>query len=181
MVGASLFVGLIAQISIPLWPVPITGQTLAVLLVGAVLGSRRAGVALTLYLIEGVAGLPFFAGGSSGWATVTGPTGGYILGFIIAAYLVGYLAERGWDRGFIRAAVAMLIGNIVIYIVGLPWLHMVLTQRGIEANVLGVGLFPFVLGDFIKLAIAAAVLPSAWAFVNRMGISGSRGRIGPPG
>ena len=165
--GGSLVVALFAQISIPLWftPVPITGQTLAVLLVGASLGSRRGGLALVLYLLEGGAGLPFFAAGSSGWAVVSGPTGGYLIGFVLAAYAVGWLAERGWDRGFLRAAPAMLVGNLAIYALGLPWLARFVGASDVFAK----GLQPFIPGDLIKLAIAAGLLPPVWVVLRSLG------------
>src|SRR3990170_4107237 len=118
VIGASLFVAAAAQISVPLWftPVPITGQTLGVLLTGAALGSRRGALALLLYLIEGAIGLPVFAGGAAGFARILGPTGGYLLALPLAAGIVGSLAERGWDRRLPLAALAMIIGNLVIYL-----------------------------------------------------------------
>lgn len=167
VLGGSAVVALFAQISIPLWftPVPITGQTLAVLLVGASLGSRRGALALVLYLLEGGAGLPFFAAGTSGWPVVAGPTGGYLVGFILAAYAVGWLAERGWDRGFLRAAPAMLVGNLAIYILGLPWLAKFVGASDVFAK----GLLPFIPGDLIKLALAAGLLPSVWVLLRTLG------------
>lgn len=165
VVGGSLLLALSAQISIPLWftPVPITGQTLGVLLVGAVLGSRRGALAIVLYLIEGGSGLPFFAGGGSGWATFSGTTGGYLIGFVAAAYAVGWLAERGWDRRFWTAAAAMLVGEFFIYLIGVPWLAYFVGAR----DALPLGMFPFIPGDIAKLVIAALVLPSTWSLVGR--------------
>ena len=118
VVGFSLLTALCARIVIPLpfTPVPITGQTFAVLLTGAALGARRGAAAIVLYVLEGLAGLPVFAGGASGLARLLGPTGGYLLGFIAAAYLTGTLAERGWDRTVRWAAAAMAAGNVVVYL-----------------------------------------------------------------
>ena len=151
-VSGALFIALSAQIA---WgsPVPITGQTLAVLLVGATGGVRRGGVSLLVYLGGGALGLPFFS--EAGPATY-----GYLVGFAAAALVVGFLAERGWDRSYRRAVVAMLAGNVVIYIFGLPWLGYYLNMS--LSATLSAGLTPFIPGDVAKLLIAAAVLPSAW-------------------
>ncbi len=165
-VVGSLFVALCAQITVPLWPVPVTGQTFAVLSVGLVCGWRIGGAALLLYLIEGALGLPFFAGGKSGWAVVVGASGGYIWGFILAAALVGWLAERGWDRNVWRTAVALFCGNVVLYVPGLLWLGQVV---GWDKPVLEWGLTPFLFGDFLKLALAAALIPAVWAVLRRRG------------
>lgn len=156
----SLFNAALAQISIPLpfTPVPITGQTFAVLLTGALLGSRLGFAAILAYLAEGSAGLPFFAGGDHGFATVTGPTGGYLVGFLVAAFVVGWLAERGWDRDVPHAVAAMLVGEVAIYVFGLAWL-----SRYVPASqVLALGLTPFIPGDAVKIAAAAIVLPAGW-------------------
>jgi biotin transport system substrate-specific component len=153
-----------ARISIPLYPVPITGQTLGVLLTGALLGSRRGGLAMLVYLAEGIAGLPVFALGHSAWTPVAGlpvivgPTAGYLFSYPIAAFAVGWLAERGWDRAFWRSVLAMLAGELLIYCVGLPWLAYYV---GVP-HAFAAGLRPFILGDAIKLLVAAAVLPSGW-------------------
>lgn len=161
IVGFTLLTALFAQIKIPLafTPVPITGQTLAVLLTGAALGSRRGAAAMTLYLVAG-AWLPFYAGGASGfvWGLASG---GYIIGFIPAAYLVGFLAERGWDRR-VWIILAMLLGNIAIYIPGLIQLSFFVP----EGTVLELGLYPFILGDLIKIYIAALTLPTAWWLIR---------------
>jgi biotin transport system substrate-specific component len=163
------FVALTARISIPLpfTAVPITGQTLGVLLTGAVLGSRRGGLALALYLVEGALGLPVFAPSvvlAPGIARLLGPTGGYLLAYPLAAALVGWLAERGWDRRLPLAALAMMLGNLVIYAGGVAWLTLLLGKPG--AAVLQ-GLVPFIPGDLLKIVIAAIVLPGAWALVRR--------------
>ncbi|HEX6289009.1 MAG TPA: biotin transporter BioY [Herpetosiphonaceae bacterium] len=162
------FVALTAQITIPLpfTPVPITGQTLGVLLTGAALGSRRGALALLLYVLEGAIGLPVFAGGAAGFARILGPTGGYLLSYPLAAGIIGLLAERGWDRRLHLAALAMLIGNLVIYLIGASWLGL---YKGILGNIslMWAGVYPFLPGDLLKIAIAALVLPGAWALVRR--------------
>ncbi|MBI5960004.1 MAG: biotin transporter BioY [Chloroflexi bacterium] len=164
VLAGSLLVALSAQIAIrlPFSPVPITGQTLAVLLVGALLGSRRGGLALLAYLAEGAAGLPVFAGGASGPTYMTGPTGGYLIGFVLAAALTGALAERGWDRRVWTTALAMLLGNVAIYVCGVIWLS---TFVGF-ARALDVGLVPFLAGDTLKIALSAALLPSGWVLLG---------------
>lgn len=170
ILGGSLFTALMAQIAIPLpfTPVPITGQTLAVLLTGAALGSRRGALSIAAYLLEGALGLPVFAGGAAGLARLRGPTGGYLLGFLAAAFITGWLAERGWDRRPLTTALAMLIGNAVIYLFGLPWLALFLGSFLGPKGALALGLLPFIPGDLLKLALAAFLLPSAWWVVRNI-------------
>jgi biotin transport system substrate-specific component len=153
-----------AQVSIPFEPVPLTGQTFAVLLVGSSLGAIRGAASLTLYLWLGVAGAPIYADGRHGWAILTGATGGYIVGFVLAAAMTGYLAQRGWDRRFSSAVGAMLTGNVIIYAVGLPWLAAVLDTN--FEQTLESGFYKFVPGDLLKLYLAAALLPAAWRVVE---------------
>jgi biotin transport system substrate-specific component len=154
-------------------PVPITGQTFGVLVVGTALGMRRGAAALVLYLLLGLA-LPFYAGGASGpgqFATreegriILGATGGYLVGFVLAAAATGWLAEKGWDRRYIGAVLAMLIGSGLIYAVGLPWLA--LATGGTFAEVVSWGLTPFVILDLVKLLAAAAIFPVSWWLVRR--------------
>lgn len=166
--GGAGFVALAAQVSIalPFTPVPITGQTFAVLLVGAGLGAVLGLASLGLYLFVGALGAPVYAEGQRGWDVLTGPTGGYIVGFVLAAGLTGYLAQRRWDRRFSSAVAAMLTGNVVIYLVGLPWLAEQI-DAGLEGT-LEAGLYPFVVGDLLKLYLAGALLPAAWALVGRV-------------
>lgn len=159
----SLVVAATAQFSIHLELVPITGQTLGVLLVGMALGSRRGALALTAYLAQGVAGLPVFAEGKVGLAALQGPTGGYLLGFIAAAWLVGLLAERGFDRNLFTTLAAMLAGNIVIYACGLIWLQPFV---GDWRATLNAGMVPFLLGDAIKAVLAALLLPGTWKLLG---------------
>src|SRR5437588_1302138 len=141
VIGFSLLTALSAQVVIPIGPVPITGQTFAVLLTGALLGSRLGAAALIAYLVEGAFGLPFFAGGSGGLAHILGPTGGYLVAFPAAAFITGAFAEHGWDKRFITAAAAMLVGSIVIIFVGAAWFS-VLTHTGPLLALL-VGVVPF--------------------------------------
>ena len=163
VVGGSILLALIAQIQIPIQPVPITGATFGVLLIGALLGSRRGALAMLTYFGWGAIGLPVFANGASGLITFFGPTAGYLFGYLPAAFVVGWLCERGWDRSLWLAAVAMLIGNLIIYACGIPWLA---TLVGWD-KVLTLGLYPFIPGDILKIGLAAAALPLGWKLVNR--------------
>jgi biotin transport system substrate-specific component len=164
--GAGLIAGS-AQIAIrlPFTPVPITGQTFAVLLVGASLGTARGATSALLYVLLGVAGAPVYAHAAHGWDVIAGASGGYLVSYPFAAALAGRLAERRWDRRFSSAVGAMLTGNVLIYLVGLPWLAVVL-GTGLEKT-LELGLYPFVPGDTFKLYLAAALLPAAWRMVGR--------------
>lgn len=168
LVGLALlgtaFVAACAQVQVPWWPVPFTGQTFAVLVLGMVYGARLGAGTLLLYLAVGGLGLPVYAELSSGWAVLTGTTGGYFIGFVLAAGLVGWLAERGWDRSVWLTGLAMLLGNVLIYVPGLLWLGAVV---GWDKPILAWGLTPFLLGDAVKLVLAAAVLPYAWKLVGR--------------
>ncbi len=167
VLGFSLFLALCAQISfhLPFTPVPITLQTLAVLLTGAALGSRRGALAMLVYLAEGACGLPVFSGGTSGLVALFGYTGGYLWAFPIAAFVVGLLCERGLDRRLLTSALAMLPGTLIIYAIGVSWLAIALHISFAKALVFG--LVPFIPGDLLKLIIAAALLPIAWTIVKR--------------
>ncbi|MFC7624567.1 biotin transporter BioY [Microlunatus sp. GCM10028923] len=166
IVGAAGFVGLAAQVKLylPFTPVPLTLQTFAVLLSAAVLGGNRAAASLGLYLALGVAGVPWFANQASGWAFASF---GYLLGFVVAAYLVGRLAERGADRTPLKTAGLMVLGNVVVYAAGVPWLMAFLGADLGKALTLGVA--PFLIGDVIKIVLAAGLLPATWALVRRSG------------
>jgi len=167
VVAASLLLTLSAKIEVPFYPVPLSLQTFAVLGLGFVLGSRLAGSAVLLYLVEGAAGLPVFAGTPEkgvGLAYLMGPTGGYLVGFLLAAILCGLLAERGWGKSVISTLSGMVIGNIVIYAFGLFWLGSLL---GWDKPILNWGLYPFLLGDALKIALATALLPAAWKLAAR--------------
>jgi biotin transport system substrate-specific component len=168
ILAGSLVVALLAQVRIPLafTPVPITGQTLAVLLVGAALGARRGAASLLVYLSQGLAGLPVFTSGGHGLAHLAGPTGGYLIGFIAAAFVVGALCERGLERRWETALLPFLAGEAVIYLFGLPWLALFVGAP----SALSLGLLPFLVGDLIKLTLAALLLPSAWRLPQSRGI-----------
>lgn len=169
VLAGTALVSVCAQISVklPFTPVPITGQTFAVCLVGASLGAIRGVASLTLYFLIGIAGAPVYAHHDHGWDVITSASGGYIVGFIAAAAVTGVLAEHRWDRKFSSAVGAMLTGNVVIYLIGLPWLAAVLNTN--LEKTLEYGLYPFVPGDMFKLYCAAALLPVAWRGVERFG------------
>lgn len=162
VIGAALLTAASAQLVIPLWfsPVPISGQTFAVLLTAAALGPLRAVAAQGLYLGLGAVGLPFFAGGESGVQVFAGSTGGYLVGFVVAAWVVGALARRGLDRTPHGTFVAFAAGSLVIYAFGLAWLAVV--TGGTLGQVLAWGLTPFLIGDALKALLAAGLLPIAW-------------------
>ena len=163
VVGGAAFVGLTAQVFVPLpfSPVPLSLQTFSVLLVGAVLGSRRGVASMALYLLAGAAGVPWFTQQQSGWAFASF---GYVVGFVLAAYLVGRLAERGADRTVLRSVGLMVLGNLAIYAVGVPGL-MLIAGMGL-AQALLVGVVPFLIGDALKIALAAGLLPATWKLVG---------------
>jgi biotin transport system substrate-specific component len=153
-------VGALAQVSIPLWPVPITGQTLGVLVVASLLGLWRGVSAMVLYAAAGAAGLPWFSEASSGVSVILGPTGGYILGFIVAAALTGWLAQRNWDRKILGGIVAFLAGSVSVFALGLPWLAASLGLTLEET--LEFGLYPFIIGGVIKAVVAAGLIRGGW-------------------
>jgi biotin transport system substrate-specific component len=165
---------ILAQIAIPLWPVPMTGQTFAVLFVGATLGVTRAVLSMVLYMAIGLLGLPVFApqaDGShlTGLAALLGPTGGYLIGFILATAFVGWLAQREWDRKWLRTLLAFVGGTVAIYAIGLPWLYVALNNLHVasplQATLAG-GLYPFLIGDALKAIFAAVLLPVVWRLVG---------------
>ncbi|MEU9131021.1 biotin transporter BioY [Kitasatospora sp. NPDC048540] len=164
--GGAALTGLAAQFSVnvPGSPVPVTGQTFAALLVGTALGARRGIASLGLYLLAGMAGLPWFAQGSSGWAM---PSLGYVIGFVLAAGLTGALARRGADRSPLRTAAAMVLGNLAIYAVGVPYLALALHLPLARAAELG--LYPYLVGDALKAALAVGALPLTWKLLGRRG------------
>jgi len=165
LAGAAL-VTVLAQVAIPLWPVPITGQTLGVLLVGSTLGWARGAISMALYAVLGLVGLPVYSDGSHGATVLFGATGGYIVGFIVSAALVGWLAERQWDRKILKALVTFVAGSVVVFAIGLPWLAVVLHTD--LPTTLQYGLYPFIIGGLIKAAIAAGLLPLAWWGADRI-------------
>jgi biotin transport system substrate-specific component len=161
----TLFVAVLAQVKIPLpfTPVPLTGQTFAVLLVGATLGSKRGILSMLFYITLGAFGLPVFAGGTSGWTYLSGATLGYLIGFVIAAYIIGLLAERGLERSVRTSFLPFLLGTIIIYICGVAWLSILL---GSFNGAVAAGVLPFLIGDMVKLLAASLALPVAWKFVK---------------
>ena len=161
------FVGIAAQIAIPLpfTPVPLTLQTFAVLLAGAALGSLRGVASMGLYALMGVVGVPWFSEGSSGFSTASF---GYILGFILAAFIVGRLAERGASTTPIHSAALMVIGNLAIYAVGVTWLKFAIDSSW--ATALSLGVVPFLIGDAIKIALAAGLLPLSWKGLEKLNL-----------
>lgn len=163
--GGVALTAALAQLSIPLWPVPITGQTLAVLLVGATLGTVRGAISMLAYAVLGMVGLPIFSEASSGVGVILGPTGGYIVGFIASAALVGWLSERQWDRAVLKAAATFIAGTVVTFAFGLIWLSIAL-RLDLSATLQG-GLYPFIIGGLVKSAIAAGLLPLAWRLTDR--------------
>ncbi len=163
--AGALFIFLTAQIYIVRLPVPLTGQTFGVLFVGAALGFRRGFAAVALYVLLGVVGLPFFAEGKGGIGVIWGATGGYLIGFAIAGAIVGRLAELGWDRKIGGSLGAMLIGSLIIYAVGLPWLKVAVGLSW--EDTIAAGLTPFLLWDAAKLVVAGAIFPAAWYLVGR--------------
>jgi biotin transport system substrate-specific component len=161
----SLLTALAAQIVIPIGPVPITGQTFAVLLTGALLGSRLGAMAMIIYLVEGAVGLPFFYGGHGGIGHILGPTGGYLVAFPAAAFITGAFAENGWDKRFLTAVAAMAVGSIVILLAGWLWFSVLMQTAALAA--FKVSVLPHLPGDIIKILLAAAVLPTGWALLER--------------
>jgi biotin transport system substrate-specific component len=165
IISGSLLLAVLAQVSFPLpfTPVPLTGQTFGVLLLGAALGSKRGFASLLLYILEGGLGLPFFAGASSGWHVLVGATAGYLVGFAVAAYVIGLLAERGLERAVRTSFLPFLVGTLIIYFFGVAWLAILL---GSFIKAILAGLLPFLIGDVIKLVLAALALPAAWRIVR---------------
>ncbi len=169
--GAALLTAALAQFELHLGftPVPITGQTLGVLLAGGALGARRGGTSQLLYWVLGLAGLPFYSGGQGGWASGTGTTLGYFVGFVLAAALIGRLAERRQDRTLATSLAAMALGSVVIYVCGAAWLahDLGIPVATGETNAISLGVTPFLIGDLLKLVVAGALLPAAWQLVDR--------------
>ncbi len=165
VLAGTALIALCAQISVPFFPVPLTLQTFAVFLIGLSFGWRLGGITVALYLLEGALGLPVFAGGKGGLIVFMGPTAGYLAGFLLAATVCGWFAERGFDRNYTKLFTALLISNILLYAPGLLWLGSLI---GWDKPVLELGLYPFVMGDLLKIAMAVLLLPSAWKLVKRL-------------
>jgi biotin transport system substrate-specific component len=155
ILSAILMMAALSRITIPLQPVPVTGQTLGVLLTGIILGRKRAVAAMITYLVMGIIGFPVFANGAFGLATLIGPTGGYLLGFIPAAYVMGYLGDKGWYKGIVTALLSLIIGHAIVFTTGLLWL----TNFASWSNILAIGLVPFLPGAAIKTLVAFILIP----------------------
>jgi biotin transport system substrate-specific component len=168
--GGALFTAAMAQLEVPMWPVPITGQTLAVVLVGATLGARRGVLSMLVYALVGLAGAPFFAGMSGGLHMLSVPSFGYVIGFIPAAGVIGWLARRNWDRKVGRAVVAFTLASAIPFVTGLPYLALTLGALGLPndlQSVLSAGLYPFIVGGVVKALIAAGIVPLVWSLLRR--------------
>jgi len=170
VVAGAALVAALAQVEVPLWPVPITGQTLGVVVVGAALGARRGAAALITYLFAGLAGLPVFAGFTGTIAIVAKPSFGFIIGFIVAAFVAGFFAERAWDRRPLLAFVGFVLASAIPFVFGIPYMAFILNVVGGgsfgAAEILSFGLWPFVVGGLVKAAIAALLIPAAWLAVR---------------
>jgi len=170
VIAGATIVALLAQVEIPLWPVPITGQTLGVIVVGAALGAWRGAAALTTYMLVGLAGLPVFAGFTGTIAAVGKPSFGFVIGFIFSAFVAGWFAERAWDRRPALAFLGFAAASVVPFLFGIPYMAFILNVvMGLDysfGDLLGVGLLPFIVGGLIKAALAAAIIPGAWALVR---------------
>jgi len=166
-----VLVALLARVSVPMWPVPITGQTLGVILVGAALGSRRGAASLATYAAAGLAGLPVFASGG-GLGYVLMPSFGFVVGFIPAAFVAGWFAERAWDRTPWLAFVGFVAASIVPFLIGVPYMAFILTsalgQTVTFASVMAAGVLPFILGGIVKAVVAAVLIPLAWLGVQAL-------------
>jgi biotin transport system substrate-specific component len=154
-----------AKASVPFWPVPLTLQTLAISVVAAAYGLRLGVATAAAYLLAGLLGAPVFAGMSVGVAPFMGPTGGFLAGFLVMAAIIGAAADRGWDKAWPKILAAMALANVIVFVPGLLWLG---TFTGYGAKLLAAGLWPFALGTVVKTALAAALMPAAWALVRRL-------------
>ena len=164
--GGTIFLSALAQVAIPVpgSPVPVTGQTLGVLLIGSTYGAGLGVATFAMYLLAGIAGAPVFAGASSGFEKITGATGGYLIGMLVATYLLGLLANRRMDQRFLTALPSMLCGNVIIFSFGLIWLHYFTGENW--AWTINAGLTPFIVGEVLKITIAGSALHIVWRFVN---------------
>ena len=175
VVAGAALVAVLAQVSIPLWPVPITGQTLGVIVVGAALGSRRGALSLITYMLVGLAGLPVFADFTGSIAAVAKPSFGFVIGFIFSAFVAGWFAEREWDRRPALAFLGFAIASLMPFLFGLPYLAFILNVvMGYDltfVEILEAGLFPFIIGGIIKAGLAALIIPGAWALVRKVDAS----------
>ena len=171
VVAGAALVSVLAQVEIPLWPVPITGQTLGVIVVGAALGAWRGAAALTTYMLLGLAGLPIFAGFTGTVAALGKPSFGFIVGFIASAFVAGWFAQRAWDRRPLLAFAGFALASIMPFVFGIPYMAFILNVVGGGAftfeQILAFGLWPFIVGGIIKAGLAALIIPGAWALVRK--------------
>lgn len=164
VLGGSLFLAFMSQLSLPLWftPVPISMQTFAVMLLGGVLGGKKGGLAVLFYLFEGAIGFPCFANHRCGPTVLFGPTGGYLFGFVLSAFLIGFLMEKGWKKSYKLTLAALLSGTVVVFASGTIWLSYFV---GTE-SVLAMGVYPFMVGEILKILAAAVFIPFGWKAMN---------------
>jgi biotin transporter BioY len=162
IISATLLIAVLSQIVIPFKPVPFTGQTLGILFSAGLLGKKKGMAAVCTYILLGTVGMPFFAGGNFGLARLAGPTGGYLIGFVAATYVVGMMSDKGRFSSFRTAAIAMIAGNAVIYVFGVLWLSNFVGWT----SVLNAGLYPFIPGDIIKILIAASLIPAGSKYIK---------------
>lgn len=163
VIGGSLAIAAAAKIQVPFWPVPMTMQTLVVLLIGVTYGSRLAAATVLAYLAEGLAGVPVFAAATAGPAYMAGPTGGYLLGFLVAATSIGWLAERGWDRSLGWTVAAMAIGHVLVFVPGVAWLAVLFGW----SKAVAVGVAPFIAATIVKTALGAALVAAFWSLAGK--------------
>ena len=163
VVAGSALIALSAHLKVylPFSPVPVTGQTFAVLFLGALLGSKRGSLAVAAYIIEGIVGIPVFAGGASA-AYLFGPTGGYLAGFLAGAYLTGWFSEHGFDRSWFGSVLSIALGEVLVFGFGVAWL-----SHFMGANAFAAGLVPFIPGEIVKIAIASSLLPAGWKLIKK--------------
>lgn len=169
VVAGTAILALSAKIQVPFWPVPMTLQTFAVMAIAAAYGSRLAVATVIAYLVEGLAGIPVFAGAAAGPAYMLGPTGGFLLAFVVGAAIVGFAADRGDGRSVVSLLGTMIVADVVIFALGLFWLGAAVPKYGYSLLLIEKGLYPFVLGDLLKIALAALLVPAAWGLIERKG------------
>lgn len=170
MLVAVVFLAFLSNLYIPLWPVPITGQTFGIFLIAFWFGSRKGLLTIALYVLAGIIGFGVFAQHSSGMGVIVGPTGGYIMGFLVAVLVVGYLIEKGFGRTKTSVLYCMVVGNVIIYILGLIGLKLYFADAGL-LKILTIGIFPFLIGDAIKIGAAVALFPYLWKGAEKLKIS----------
>ena len=167
VLAGTAILALSAKIQVPFWPVPMTLQTFAVMAIAAAYGSRLAVATVIAYIAEGLVGIPVFAGAVAGPAYLLGPTAGFIYGFVVAAAIIGFAADRGDSRSVTKLIVAMVLADIVVFALGLIWLGAAVPKVGYSAKLLSIGLYPFVLGDALKIVLAALFVPACWGLVGK--------------